>query len=123
MAWAFGTRFLPLVAEVAAGEGQVRAPAAHGGGERSDAELGPLVLPARRPTQEATKRASASGASRFGEELRGEGWTYDKADGLTDFSAFDLRLAEWPLAGAAEGVEGLSACVGREALSELVRID
>ena len=45
-------------------------------------------------------KVATTGASRFGEELRGAGWTYDKTDGLTDFSAFDFRLVEWP---AAEG--------------------
>ena len=42
-------------------------------------------------------KAATTGASRFGEELRDAGWTYDKTDGLQDFDAFDFRLAEWPL--------------------------
>lgn len=45
--------------------------------------------------------ACTTGASRFGEELGTEGWTYDKRDGLSDFDAFDFRLAELPVDDAA----------------------
>ena len=53
-------------------------------------------------------RAATSGVSRFGEEMRGSGWTYDKRDGLLDFDAFDYRLAELPLAGDAADFDVLA---------------
>ena len=52
-------------------------------------------------------KVATTGASRFGEELRGAGWTYDKTDGLEDFDAFDFALAELPVAkrGLADGFD------------------
>ncbi|KAJ1453415.1 Alg9-like mannosyltransferase family-domain-containing protein [Pelagophyceae sp. CCMP2097] len=44
--------------------------------------------------------AAVSGASRFGEERRGQGWAYDKREDLLsrgDYDAYDYRLAELPL--------------------------
>ena len=38
-----------------------------------------------------------TGASRFGEELINESWTYDKRDGLLDYDEFDFRIAELPV--------------------------